>query len=161
MDTDTFVCTALAAGGPNAMYGIMQVQKLLFLLDQEMQTLTGGPHFTWKAGAYGPISTAAGERLDALERQGQAVRLRTRGGENVHLLTQAGYAQGRATLDTLDEMGRAELEQRAQWVRAHSFTEIVSAVCARYPEMGANAVFARDDGERHPDHGSDQPPGTM
>ena len=45
MERPNLVLAALAAGGENASYWPVQVQKLLFLIDREASALVGGPHF--------------------------------------------------------------------------------------------------------------------
>src|SRR5207248_1751684 len=70
MERHNLVLAALAAGGENASYWPVQVQKLLFLIDREASALVGGPHFDFKPYDYGPFDRAVYVELDALSAQG-------------------------------------------------------------------------------------------
>jgi hypothetical protein len=64
------VLAALAAGGENATYRPVQVQKLVFLIDREASRLVDGPHFGFQPYDYGPFDRAVYIELDSLHTQG-------------------------------------------------------------------------------------------
>ena len=57
MDREAFVLMALASGGEK-IYSPVQVQKLLFLLDDNIPDIVEGPHFAFEPYDYGPFDTA-------------------------------------------------------------------------------------------------------
>ena len=52
---ENLVLAALAAGGENATFSPVQVQKLLFVLDREASPHIDGPHFNFIPYDYGPL----------------------------------------------------------------------------------------------------------
>ena len=78
MDTRDLMLSARAAGGPNAIYNPVQVQKLLFLIDREAASLVGG-----RISIPSPTTTASSARLSAScwkGLQGKASSTSTTGG---------------------------------------------------------------------------------
>jgi hypothetical protein len=58
------VLSALAAGGENATFLPVQVQKLFFLIDREASHLVGGRKFSFEPCDYGQFDSAVYEELD-------------------------------------------------------------------------------------------------
>jgi hypothetical protein len=140
MERDEIILAALAAGGENATFTPVQVQKLFFLLDREAAHLVDGPHFNFTPYDYGPFDRAVYDGLDALARQNLA-RVQNTGRYRVYALSQAGFQQGMAKLGELPESARNYVTSVAQWVRQLSFEQLVASIYNRYPEMKANSVF--------------------
>lgn len=140
MERDQIVLAALAAGGENANFTPVQVQKLFFLLDREAAHLVEGPHFNFTPYDYGPFDRAVYDVLDDLARQNLA-RVQNTGRYRVYALSQAGFQQGAAELTRLPEGARNYIGKVAQWVRQLSFEQLVASIYNRYPEMKANSVF--------------------
>ena len=63
MERSELVLAALAAGGKNASYSPVQVQKLLFLVDREGEKLVGGKHFNFVPYDYGPFDREVYDEL--------------------------------------------------------------------------------------------------
>ncbi len=140
MERHEIILTALAAGGENATFTPVQVQKLFFLLDREAAHLVGGPHFNFTPYDYGPFDRAVYDEIDALARQNLA-RVQNTGHYRVYALSQTGFQQGAAKLGNLPEAARNYVVNIAQWVRQLSFEQLVASIYNRYPEMKANSVF--------------------
>lgn len=140
MERDEIILAALAAGGENATFTPVQVQKLFFLLDREAAHLVDGPHFNFTPYDYGPFDRGVYDGLDALARQNLA-RVQNTGRYRVYALSQAGFQQGVARLGQLPEPARTYVANVAQWVRQLSFEQLVASIYNRYPEMKANSVF--------------------
>jgi uncharacterized protein len=139
MERQDLVLAALAAGGENASYWPVQVQKLLFLIDREASALVNGPHFDFKPYDYGPFDRAVYLELDSLAAQG-LINIQNTGRYRVYSLTPEGYRQGSSNLSQVS-LARSYIEQAARWVRSLSFQQLVAAIYRRYPDMKVNSVF--------------------
>ena len=53
----------MAAGGHEAEYTPVQIQKLMFVVDREIPSLVDGPHFAFKPEAYGPFDEGVYEAV--------------------------------------------------------------------------------------------------
>ncbi len=129
-----------AAGGANATYTPVQVQKLFFLLDKEAAAALGGPFFKFVPYDYGPFDQAVYAELDDLARRGLAT-IQNTGRYRVYGLSQAGQTEGRRLLATLQPAARDYLTNVANWIRQLSFQQLVASIYNKYPEMKVNSVF--------------------
>ena len=134
------VLVALAPGG-GYRYAPVQVQKLIFLIDREIPTLVGGPHFNFTAYHYGPFDKHVYHALDELARAGHVDVDDEFSRRRTYALTPEGLNSGMTTLNNLHENAQAYIRSASNFVRNHSFSELVSAIYKAYPEMQANSVF--------------------
>lgn len=130
----------LAAGGENATYTPVQVQKLFFLLDREAAVALGGPFFNFVPYDYGPFDQAVYAGIDDLARRNLA-SVQNTGRYRVYELSQAGQIEWRRLLETIQPAVRQYVANVAQWVRQLSFQQLVAAIYNRYPDMKVNSVF--------------------
>ncbi|MBR0974096.1 hypothetical protein [Bradyrhizobium japonicum] len=140
MTRSEILLAGLAAGGENATYTPVQVQKLFFLLDREASAALGGPHFKFVPYDYGPFDQSVYAGLDDLARRDLALVQNT-GRYRVYGLTQAGQAEGRRALEALAPAARDYVANVARWVRQLSFQQLVASIYNKYPDMKANSVF--------------------
>jgi hypothetical protein len=140
MTRSEILLAGLAAGGENATYTPVQVQKLFFLLDREAARVLGGPFFNFVPYDYGPFDQAVYAGLDDLARCDLAL-IQNTGRYRVYGLAQAGHQEGRRLLEALQPNAREYISNVANWVRQLSFQQLVAAIYNRYPEMKANSVF--------------------
>ncbi len=140
MEKCEIVLAAFAAGGENAGYSPVQVQKVLFLIDRKAAELVGGPHFDFVPYDYGPFDRGVYDVIDELAADGLAEK-RDLGRYREYALTSDGYARGLAELDGLDERSRNYLRRLVKWVRDLTFEQLVSAVYKMYPDMQVNSIF--------------------
>lgn len=140
MDRNDILLAALAAGGENATFTPVQVQKMFFLIDREASHLVDGPHFNFEAYDYGPFDRGVYDGLDALARVDRA-RVHNTGRYRVYGLSQTGFHEGSARLAALPAHTRTYIVEVANWVRQLSFEQLVASIYNRYPEMKANSVF--------------------
>ena len=140
MDKRGILLAALAAGGKDATFSPVQVQKLLFLINQEASELVGGPHFDFKPYDYGPFDRAVYDELDFLSKD-ESVETQSSGSYRKYILTPQGYERGFKELEQLPEKARSFMKRAAEWVRALTFQQLVATIYNRYPEMKANSVF--------------------
>ncbi|WP_457583160.1 hypothetical protein [Ensifer canadensis] len=140
MSRDDFLLLALAAAGENARFTPVQVQKLCFLIDREASHLVDGPHFNFRAYDYGPFDSAVYKCLESLGER-HFVNIGETGRFKTYTLTPEGYHQGLQLLDDMSPNVRAYLVDLTNWLRKLSFTQLVSAIYRRYPDMKVNSVF--------------------
>lgn len=140
MNRNELIVSALAAGGADATYSPVQVQKLFFLIDREASQLVDGPHFNFRAYDYGPFDRAVYDELDALAGQG-LVKTTSSGKYRTYSLTGAGFNQGGAELSKLPAAANSYVTEAAVWVQKLSFEQLVASIYKAFPEMKVNSVF--------------------
>jgi len=132
---------ALAAGNESA-FAPVQVQKLFFLLDQNIAPDLGGKQFSFEPYDYGPFDRDVYSELEALARRGFVTIEATAGADRrKFLLTPAGYENGRQALRKLSSRAQNYLPRVSSWVRSLNFAELVGAIYKQYPDMKVNSVF--------------------
>ena len=131
---------SMAAGGTEAQYDPVRVQKLLFLIDREIPHYVDGPHFHFEPFHYGPFDKAVYEVLAELAEQGK-VSIDTTRRYNQYSLTDSGHERGAAVLGTLPEPAALYMEHAAHWIRCVPFRSLLSAIYKRYPDTAVNSIF--------------------
>lgn len=139
MNRRNVVLAALAAGG-TYRYTPVQVQKLMFLIDRQISKRIGGPFFDFRPYHYGPFDSAVYSVIDGLVEEGLAV-IDGSGKFRTFSLTAEGLKAGAEQLAKLDPKVRAFFEETSAFVRAQSFSSLVSAIYKAFPEMKQNSVF--------------------
>jgi uncharacterized protein len=135
------VLAALAAERSSA-FAPVQVQKLFFLLDQNIAAEFGGPQFNFEPYDYGPFDRAVYYELEVLAQKGLvAIEAAPGASRRRFSLTAAGYDAGRASFGQLNDRTQDYLTRVSAWVRSLSFAELVGSIYKQYPSMKANSVF--------------------
>lgn len=140
MNRNDLLLTALAAGGVEATFSPVQVQKLFFLIDREAHHLVGGPHFNFRPYDYGPFDRAVYDELSVLASKDLA-KVQNSGKYRTYSLSAAGLSLGNAKLAELPENARTFLAEIATWVQKLSFEQLVASIYQAYPDMKVNSVF--------------------
>lgn len=141
MDRKELVLAALSAGRTSPFTPV-QVQKLFFLLDERATKGIGGPHFNFKPHHYGPFDKEVYDELEGLANIGLVEVLEVgRAGLRTYRLTEQGYDEGREAISKLDAPVKEYMGEVVSFVRSQSFSDLVSAIYAEYPEMRQNSVF--------------------
>jgi uncharacterized protein len=140
MTRSEMLLAGLAAGGENATYTPVQVQKLFFLLDKEASAALGGPFFRFVPYDYGPFDQAVYAGLDDLAGRDFAWVQNT-GRYRVYGLSPAGQKEGLRLLSAVHPATREYVANAAKWVRQLSFQQLVASIYNKYPEMKVNSVF--------------------
>ena len=130
------------AVGKDATYTPVQVQKLFFLLDQEIPKLIRGPHFDFKPYNYGPFDKKVYDVLQELASDG-LVDLVPDFTWTSYQLTEEGREEGEAILEGLNERARTYIIKCSNFVRRLSFSQLVAAIYKAYPKMRENSVFSQ------------------
>lgn len=140
MDRQEYILAVLSAGGEQAQFSPVQLQKFFFLLDREVPTFVGGPHFNFQPYDYGPFDKTLYHELELMEWQG-AINRTGDGRYRRYMLTADGLQRGRAALESLPDELRRYIADLSRWIRSLSFSQLVSEIYRRYPEMKVNSVF--------------------
>lgn len=139
MDRQEYVLAVLAPAR-GASHTPVQVQKLFFLLDKEASHLIDGPRFSFEPYHYGPFDISVYNELNVLQEQG-LVEAIDNGRWTSYRLSSEGQAQGDIALAHLPGAAQEYIAKVSDFVRSLSFSQLVRAVYAAYPEMKANSVF--------------------
>jgi uncharacterized protein len=135
------VLAALAVES-GSVFAPVQVQKLFFLLDQNLASDLGGKQFSFEPYDYGPYDRAVYSELETLALRGLVTIEATAGaGRRRFSLTAAGYEAGQKVLRQLTPRAQDYLVRVSSWVRSLSFAELVGAIYQQYPDMKVNSVF--------------------
>ncbi len=132
------VLAAMAAGGENASFNPAQIQKLLFLIDNEIPEWIDGPHFDFKPYEYGPFDRMVYTIVESLHSAGNVNVDRT-GQYPQYALTPQGYRQGIEVQGKMPTFASAYLVEAAVWIRTLTFRQLLTAIYAEYPEMAVNS----------------------
>lgn len=140
MDRRQIILAAFASVPKSETLAPVQVQKLLFLIDREAASLLGGPFFAFEPYDFGPFDRAVYDTLDFLLRE-QLVFVDHNFRPRRYGLTTAGYERGLQELADLDQSSRSYLREITTWVLRLNFSQLVTAIYKKYPEMKAKSIF--------------------
>ena len=120
----------------------VQIQKLMFLIDEELAEGLRRKFFNFRPYNYGPFDGNVYSCLDALVDSGHVELVPIPGQRwSSFRTTEEGQAIGGKKLSQLEAWVREAIEVYSDWVRSLSFTQLVSAIYNKYPAMRANSVF--------------------
>lgn len=139
MNRKEIVLVAMAPAN-RCQHSPVQMQKLLFLIDQAIPEEVNGPIFDFQPYNYGPFDKAVYETLEELANEGLVTVIPVHTWRE-YLLTEAGQREGDRLLQRISQKARDYIQAASQFVRELSFTQLVSAIYKAYPEMRANSVF--------------------
>lgn len=140
MNRDDIILAGLSASEAGATFSPVQLQKLFFVLDREASPGLEGPHFDFQPYDYGPFDRALYDRLDALRDEG-LVQTFNAGRYRLYAATPGGAARGQEALAAMQQDMRDYVSAVASWVRRLSFSDLVSSIYERYPDMRAKSIF--------------------
>jgi hypothetical protein len=141
VNTHIFVLAAFAPAR-GAPHSPVQVQKLLFLLDENIAHVVDGPHFHFEPYHYGPFDQRVYVILDRLADDGLVeIEPEPLQRWKTYRLTPEGQKAGDDALATLPQEIRTYITHISQFVRSLPFAQLVSAIYKAYPYMRENSVF--------------------
>jgi uncharacterized phage-associated protein len=126
-----------------AAFAPVQVQKLFFLLDENIAHELGGRQFSFEPYNYGPFDREVYFELKNLSRHG-LVHIDTVGpspGDRRYMLTAVGQQLGTQQAETLSAECRKYIATVVDWLRRLSFAELVGSIYKAYPHMRAKSIF--------------------
>lgn len=136
------VVLAVLAASSGEPYSPVQLQKSLFLVDRTLGQRIGGPYFDFQPYDYGPFDASVYDTTSDLSSEG-LVEIRRDPDTPVrkYLVTPVGLESGNKILAELDPDICQYLTKLSKWVRAQTFSSLVSSIYRKYPEMKENSVF--------------------
>ena len=140
MERTEFVLAAASAAGSDSLTPV-QVQKLFFLLDENVAKKADGPYFDFQPYDYGPFDKEVYREFEKLAETG-FVEVTISGGMRVYRLTNEGFHAGSEVFQNFEGPIQEYIKQATEFVRSLSFPQLVSAIYEAYPEMKKNSVFA-------------------
>ena len=141
MTREEFALAVLAAG-EGKPHSPVQIQKLLFILDQEISDQLEGPHFNFEPYDYGPFDRNVYEVMDQLRDRGLVEECHSPGRTwKEYRATLEGQERGTSTLEALPEPVSGYIRELSSWARGLSFRSLVASVYKAYPAMQVNSVF--------------------
>ena len=121
----------------------VQVQKLFFLLDENIARQVEGPHFEFEPYHYGPYDKDVYLELNLLKEEGLVEIFQSNvHGLRAYRLTSEGYKIGSKALGKLPKSVQNYTSELVKLIRSLSFIELVTLIYKNYPEMRENSVFA-------------------
>jgi DNA-binding MarR family transcriptional regulator len=133
---------AALASSPGASFAPVQLQKLFFLIDENIADELGGKLFRFEPYDYGPFDKDVYTELGRLEQQGLANISRVETSERRrYTLTAEGQTSGAEILASLTPRAQAYIGRVSAWVRGLTFAQLVGSIYKAYPSMRTNSVF--------------------
>ena len=130
---------------PDSSFEPVQIQKLLFLMDENIADEMHGKQFAFEPYDYGPFDKAVYAELEALHERGLVYITAHVSSTSItgrsYSLTYAGQKQGEKVIASMPTYVRKYLRQLSEWVRSLSFAELVGAIYRAYPDMRENSIF--------------------
>ncbi len=120
----------------------VQVQKYFFLLDAEISELTGGPYFDFKPHGFGPFDINVYRELNSLSENNMVEIFRSGWGRTKqYRMSQDGLVTGINSFAEFPENAQIYIRALVEWILPLSFTQVVSEIYRKYPEMKVNGLF--------------------
>ena len=118
----------------------VQIQKLMFLVEQEAPVVSEGDHFDFQPYDYGPFDKDVYRVLDDMAAEG-FVTIDRGGYVRTFALTPLGYVRGNELFEQLETATQNYLRAASTFVLKQGFYSLVSAIYKAYPDMRENSVL--------------------
>ena len=118
----------------------VQLQKALFLLERGLPEVVGPRFYHFTPYNYGPFDSAVYKDADALSDDG-LVNIST-GRYSVYSITPEGARVAKELESKASPRAVQHLKNIVEWIQSLTFSQLVRAIYARYPEMKKNSVFS-------------------
>ena len=141
-DKEKFVLAVMSSSDGNG-FSAVQVQKIFFLVDQEISDLVGGRQFSFAPHHYGPFDKNVYSVLESLVEKGLVYINFHSANRRNYMLTPQGHEIGQAEFADLPPNAQDFIRQSSEFVRENTFADLVAAIYKSYPEMRENSVFYR------------------
>lgn len=133
---------AMAAGGDHAEYTPVQIQKLMFVVDREIPSLVGGPHFAFKPDVFGPFDDGVYDVIRDLADRNM-IRIEASWDSPIYSLHDNALELGRLILAQLPAEASRFIQGAAYWIRTLSLRQLVASINSIYPDMAVNSAVPK------------------
>lgn len=139
---DKFLLMALAYAKDNSLSPV-QMQKAMFLLEQEAASQVGDDFYHFSPYNYGPFSSLIYDDVGSLAESGDVIieRIPGRSWSN-YRITANGYSKATAAITEVDPRMAEYIKNVVTWIKSLSFSELLSAIYSKYPAYAVNSVFS-------------------
>lgn len=137
------VVLAALSSSPGEAFAPVQVQKMFFLIDENISADLGGKTFSFEPYDYGPFDKAVYQELSALESQGlvEIFSLAPGAGGRRYRLTSNGQALGQQIFANLPQGAQSYMAEVSSWVRKLTFAQLVGSIYKAFPHMRERSIF--------------------
>lgn len=135
---EAMLCLLASADGEP--FTSTQLQKAMFLIDQEIGDVIEGNRYNFQPYDYGPFDKDIYADIEKLEDEKLAMIFET-ARHMVYYPTPKGIVVGKDLLEELPKEIAEYIKKIAEYVLSRSFKELVLEICQAYPEMGKNNIF--------------------
>lgn len=118
----------------------VQVQKLFFLIDNNLEKFIDGRKFDFQPYNYGPFDREVYVELEKLSREGM-VYIDKSGRWPTYQISGEGKEHIKSQFENLPKNVKDYLIELGKFVTELTFSQLVSSIYKAYPEMRANSVF--------------------
>jgi len=118
----------------------VQLQKVMFLLAQNLPNTVGAEFYSFIPYNYGPFCVDIYADAEQLQKEGLVEIRREDRRWPQYYCTPEGHIDAEAQDAPAD--GVRYLSQLVEWAQARSFQEIVRSIYEYYPDFKANSVFS-------------------
>ena len=141
-EREKFVLAVMSSGGGHG-FSAAQVQKMFFLVDQEISDLVGGKQFSFQPHFYGPFDKDVYSVIESLAEKGLTYINPHSTNRRSYMLTPRGYEIGKGEFGQFSPAAAEFIQRISKFVRDNTFAGLVGAIYKSYPEMRENSVFYR------------------
>ena len=134
---------AVLAAAEGRAYQPVQIQKVMFLLDQNVpELITDGDGYNFEPYDYGPFDKQVYKDAETLNSFDFAeITSSPNGRWKRYAASGEGLERGEAILDSLSEAHKNYVCAISEWVRSLGFNQLVKSVYEAYPDMKRNSIF--------------------
>ena len=128
---------------PDAALSPVQIQKVLFLVEQNLRPSRGDgdEYYTFKPYNYGPFDVRVYEDLAGLRWKGLVEEFQAPGSPRNYRLTSRGKEAAVEARDRASSGAVAYLSKLSPWARSLSFAQLVRKIYELYPDYKVASVF--------------------
>ena len=131
----------IAAGGDSGLTPV-QLQKTLFLLATSCPNAVASDSYQFEPYDYGPFDSSVYRDTEELASEGLVSILPVPGRSwRQYVVTPAGVEVVETVRQGVPPDIMAYLQEVVTWAKGLSFSQLVKAIYARYPEYRVNSVF--------------------
>ena len=136
------VLAALSAGTAES-FAPVQVQKMFFLLDENISAEFGGKQFDFEPYDYGPFDKSVYSEIDALISLGlvELYYVSPTPGGRRYSLSGSGRLTGQEVLQSFSPGSQQFIIEVADWVRKLNFAQLVGSIYKAFPHMREKSIF--------------------